>query len=467
MRAPRGAVHIAGAGPTGILLAILLRRRGMDVVLFESRPDPRDAAAAQGRSINLALADRGINALRHIGVFETVERFAVPMRGRMIHDPQGHQSLQPYGQRPEEVLLSISRHRLSQILLRVAIEECGVDVRFEHRLEAADLAGGEAAIHDLRGNRTLRVPMSPLLACDGAGSRLRRDLQAAGAIEARETDLAHGYKELSIPAGADGSFRMAREALHIWPRGNFMLIALPNGDGSFTATLFLPNSGVVSFAALTADAAVGAFLLEHFPDALPLMPEAIAEFAAHPTGFLGTVHAAPWHHRGMVALIGDAAHAIVPFHGQGMNCCLEDCVEFDRCVAAQPDWESRFQQFYATRKANTDAIAAMALENYLEMRAQVAEPDFQLRRALALQLEARHPARFIPRYSMVMFHHEIPYAVAEQRGLVQSQLLAELTAGRGALGEVDLERADAAIAARLPPLADGASQALRSSATKE
>ena len=453
MSAPGATVHIAGAGPTGALLAILLRRRGLHVVVFEARPDPRELGAAGGRSINLALADRGIHALRRIGVFETIERAAVPMRGRMLHDLDGRTSLQAYGQGPQEVILSISRHRLGQVLLRTAIDQYGVEVRFAHRLESVDVERGIAQVRDLAGGRILQVPTEPLIACDGAGSRLRQEMLRAGVIAAEEQDLAHGYKELGIPADGSGGFRMDREALHIWPRGGHMLIALPNTDGSFTATLFLPNRGRESFEALGNPDAIAAFLGANFPDAVALMPDAVAEFAAHPTGFLGTVYASPWHHRGRMALVGDAAHAIVPFHGQGMNCCLEDCVAFDACVERGGDWQQRFELFYAERKANTDAIAAMALENYLEMRSHVADPQFQLRRALALELEKRHPARFIPRYSMVMFHHEIPYALAEARGRIQAGILEELTADCGSLAEVDFQRAARIVEERLRPLA--------------
>jgi kynurenine 3-monooxygenase len=455
-------VHIVGAGPTGALLAILLRRRGMRVVLFESRPDPRGAASGAGRSINLALADRGIHALREVGVYDEIRSAVVPMRGRMIHTEAGGVSLQPYGQRPEELILSISRHRLGQALLELAIERYDIEVRFEHRLEALDCPAATAQVRDLRGDRLLQVPMQPLLACDGAGSRARRDLRAAHLIDTQEEDLAHGYKELSIPAGAMGEYALAREALHIWPRGDYMLIALPNVDGSFTATLFLPNRGEVSFEALNGRDAIDRFLTSSFPDVVSVMPNRLEEFQSHPTGSLGTVYAAPWHNGGMAALIGDAAHAIVPFHGQGMNCCFEDCLEFDACVARHSSWQARFEEFYATRKSNTDAIAAMALENYLEMRERVAHPKFQLQHALALELEIRHPQRFIPRYSMVMFHHEIPYELARRRGIVQNQILQELTAEATNLTEVDFQRADRAIAAQLAPI----SQAL-SSVTNE
>jgi kynurenine 3-monooxygenase len=276
-------------------------------------------------------------------------------------------------------------------------------------------------------------------------------MSARKLIQAAEIDLEHGYKELSIPAGAHGAFRLANDALHIWPRGNFMLIALPNADGSFTATLFLPKLGGVSFASLLDADRVDEFLTHNFPDARQLMPNALAEFSAHPVGFLGTVAAQPWHVKDQVALIGDAAHAMVPFHGQGMNCCFEDCIEFDDCVARHASWETVFAEFGAARKPNTDAIAAMALENYMEMRESVADPQFQLQQALSLELERRFPQRFIPRYSMVMFHHEIPYLTAQQRGAVQSKILSELTCGAlSALSEVDFERAEREIMSRLP-----------------
>ena len=258
---------------------------------------------------------------------------------------------------------------------------------------------------------------------------MRRCMAARGLIDAHETDLEHGYKELSIPPDAAGNHAMAADALHIWPRGDYMMIALPNTDGTFTATLFLAKRGNLSFESLTSRAAIDEFLSQSFPDLRKLMPDCLAEFQDHPVGFLGTVSARPWHRRGMTALIGDAAHAIVPFHGQGMNCCFEDCVEFDACMARHAAWEDVFAEFGALRKPDTDAIAVMALDNYLEMRERVANPKFQLQQSLALELERRFPQRFIPRYSMVMFHHEIPYRTALERGAVQTQLLAELTAG--------------------------------------
>jgi kynurenine 3-monooxygenase len=446
------SVNIMGAGPTGALLAILLQRRGIEVTLYESRRDPRGSTGESGRSINLALADRGIHALKLAGVHDAIAGTLVPMRGRMIHQQDGSQSLHLYGQRPSEVIYSVSRHVLNQALLDVAQTRHGVRMNFEHRVEDIDFTAGSMRIHDLRRDAKSDIPLATLLATDGAGSLVRRRMSAAGLIEATEADLEHGYKELTIPAAAGGGYRMERDALHIWPRGNFMLIALPNTDGSFTATLFLAKHGAVSFDSLATPAAVEVFLATHFMDIFQQMPDCVAEFQANPTGFLGTVHASPWSVGGIASLVGDAAHAIVPFHGQGMNCCFEDCLEFDECLRRNATWESVFSDFHASRKPNTDAIADMAIENYLEMRERVADAQFRLQQTLALELERRHPTRFIPRYSMVMFHHEIPYAVARQRGLLQTQILTELTANATALADVDYALADRIIAARLPPL---------------
>jgi kynurenine 3-monooxygenase len=447
------AVGIVGAGPTGALLAVLLKRRGMAVTLYESRSDPRGDSVDSGRSINLALADRGMHALECAGLLDAIRRLVVPMRGRFVHQADGSSGLQPYGRLPHEVIYSISRRELNKVLLDAAVG-AGVDVRFQHRLEGADLATGTARVRDLDRGLSVEIPMRPLLGADGAGSLLRRRLAALNMIESEDVPLEHGYKELSIAAGPGGSALLEREALHIWPRGGYMLIALPNQDGSFTATLFLPLQGISSFAALRSPQAIDEFLSASFADVRALMPDCVAEFQRHPTGFLGTVRARTWQAAGAAALIGDAAHAIVPFHGQGMNCCFEDCLEFDACLEGAASWAHVFTEFYARRKPNADAIADMALENYLEMRELVADPHFRLQQSLALELEQRHPRRFIPRYSMVMFHHEISYRTAQERGRVQAQILADLTRGATSLAEVDYARADRLIEALLPALSD-------------
>ena len=448
-----GPVRIAGGGPTAALLAILLHARGhAKIDLFESRPDPRLRGAQSGRSINLALADRGIHALKTAGLFERLGASLLPMRGRCIH-LDGGTAFQPYGGRPNEVIYSVSRLKLNQGLIDIAANLEGIGLHFEHRLDAVDFESGTASIHDLRAGRRLEVPMRPLLACDGAGSTMRRRMVEAGIIAVQEVDLEHGYKELSVPPARNGDSAFAVDALHIWPRGNFMLIALPNDDGSFTATLFLPKQGCPSFESLRDAPAIEAFMSHNFPDALAAMPNCVAEFKDHPVGFLGSVSAAPWHASGQALLIGDAVHAMVPFHGQGMNCCFEDCIEFDRCAARHSSWQEAFSEFGAARKPNTDAITAMAAENYLEMRAHVADPKFQLQQALSLELERRFPHRFIPRYSMVTFHHEIPYRTARERGAVQAAILDDLTAGAvKSMAEIDFERAEREITQRLEPL---------------
>ena len=448
-----GRVRIAGGGPTGALLAILLHARGYkEIDLFESRPDPRLSEAQSGRSINLALADRGIHALQTAGVFERLGASLLPMRGRCIH-LEGGTTFQPYGQRPNEVNYSISRLKLNQGLIDIAAGLDGVRLHFEQRLDAVDFESGTASFRGIRDGNRIELPMKPLLACDGAGSVMRRRMHEARIIDAHETDLEHGYKELSVPPARSGDAAFAADALHIWPRGNFMLIALPNDDGSFTATLFLPKRGPLSFESLQEKDAIQSFLSRNFPDAYAAMPNCVTEFTAHPLGSLGSVSAAPWHASGQALLIGDAAHAMVPFHGQGMNCCFEDCVELDRCVAKHSSWHAAFSEFSAARKPNTDAITAMALENYLEMRAHVADPKFRLQQTLSLELERRFPQRFIPRYSMVMFHHEIPYSVALQRGTAQSEILNDLTAGTvTSLTDVDFERAEREITAKLRTL---------------
>ena len=289
----------------------------------------------------------------------------------------------------------------------------------------------------------------------------RTGWELAGLLEVREAWLDHDYKEFTIPAGAGGAHALEREALHIWPRGGFMLIALPNTDGSFTATLFLARSGTHSFAALTTPAAAEQFFAREFPDALPLMPRLREEFARHPQGQLGTVHAAPWHAAGQVLLLGDAAHAIVPFHGQGMNAAFEDCVALNEVLDEASDdghdWDEVFAAFEARRRPNAAAIARMAVENYTEMRDTVLDATYLRRKTIAMQLERRFPERFIPRYSMVMFHPEIPYAEALRRGAVQAQILAELDAGDEAASAARAASAQAErlVSERLTPLAGG------------
>jgi len=440
-------LNIVGAGLAGALLALLLARRGLSVTLHERRPDPRQTQPERGRSINLALAARGLKALEEAGILGEVQPLLIPMRGRRVHEVNGESVLLAYGQREHEVIYSVSRADLNRVLIDAAVRHAGVQVHFNRVCLGADLGSDELRWRDAASGAHGASALTPTIGADGAGSALRASLSAAGAVRVTEDWLDHDYKELNIPAARDGGHALEREALHIWPRGGFMLIALPNTDGSFTATLFLPRTGAVSFAALATPAAVQALFAREFPDAAARMPHLLAEFAQHPQGQLGTVHTVPWQVAGRVLLLGDAAHAIVPFHGQGMNAAFEDCAVLASLASAAPQWPEVFARFEALRRANTEAIAQMALENYTEMRDTVRDAAFVRRKAIAMALERHFPQRFIPRYSMVMFHPEIPYAEALRRGAIQARILEELDAGEGR--EPDLARAEALIRARL------------------
>ena len=440
--------NIVGAGLAGALLAVLLARRGFAVHLYDRRPDPRTANSERGRSINLALAARGIVALERAGMMDRIRPLLIPMRGRMIHSTSGEMQLQPYGQRQNEVIFSVSRSELNRALIEEASRHPRVRLRFRHTCLATLPESDALRFRDEATGEECNIPLAPTFATDGAGSAVRASLARAGLITAREDRLDHDYKELTIPAAPGGRHAMEPHALHIWPRGGFMLIALPNSDGSFTATLFLARSGRDGFDSLTGPDRVQALFQSQFPDALQLMPHLVEEFTGNPQGFLGTVYTRPWHVGGKILLLGDAAHAIVPFHGQGMNAAFEDCLVIDTLLDGHDSWDALFSDFERSRLPNTNAIAQMALENYVEMRDTVRNPTYLRRKGLALELERRFPDRFIPRYSMVMFHPEISYAEALRRGVVQSEILAELHDGH-APKEVDFDMAQKLIAQRL------------------
>ena len=507
------SITLIGGGLVGALQATLLAQRGLRVEVFEKRPDPRNAGPSMGggrsgasctrdtspsmgsgRSINLALAERGLQALRVAGMADVVMQHAVMMRGRMVHAPGGGRansapaqrgtspsmgvghssasctrdtspsmgvgSLQRYGVDDSEVIWSVSRGALNTLLLDAA-EQAGARLHFGQSLSQVDFERKRIQLSDTTGvTRTVEAGL--LLGADGAGSALRAAMNAQAPLGERVESLGHGYKELEIPpasllTGANGAqerFALEPHALHIWPRGGYMCIALPNTEGSFTVTLFLPTEGAwPSFARLPDAGTATSFFRDEFPDLLSLMPDFAEDFTRHPVGSLSTLYLDRWHLDGRALLLGDAAHAIVPFHGQGMNCGFEDTVVLAELLASGGDSAEQFAEFQRIRQPNANAIAAMALENYIEMRDSVADPHYLAKRELGGLLAARAPQHFMARYRMVTFTH-LPYAYALERGRVQDALLEQLLGGSTDATSIDLDAAVATLQATLPPLPD-------------
>ena len=460
MGSPHPRITLVGGGLVGALLATLLAQRGFEVDVFERRPDPRRAGYAGGRSINLTLAERGLHGLRLAGLTDEVMRLAVMMRGRMVHHRDGRTELLRYGRDDSEVIWSISRGRLNIALIDAA-ERAGARFHFDRRLASAEFGEGVRLRFEDDATGTAQLHEAAFaIGADGAGSALRAAMNQVSPLGERIEELGHGYKELEIPPASAGAgysradlrFAIEPNALHIWPRGNYMCIALPNAEGSFTVTLFMPSQGQPGFDTVATPAQARALFERDFSDALPLIPELEQDYAANPVGVLATLYLDRWHLDRRALLVGDAAHAIVPFHGQGMNCGFEDAVELaDLLVAHHDDLAWTFAEFERRRRPNAEAIAAMALENYVEMRDSVADAGFLLRRELGRVLAERHPDRFMPRYSMVTFTR-MPYAQAFARGALQDALLRELAAGVTNVDAVDLAHADALVRQRLTPL---------------
>src|SRR6266487_2380361 len=424
---------LIGSGLAGGLLGAYLGRRGYDVDLYERRADPREGNIVGGRSINLAISTRGIHALEQLDIADEVLRHAIPMRGRMIHDKSGGLHFAPYDVDPNKHINSIGRAALNTTVIEAAQRYPNVRVHFNHRCTDVDLTEAvaylktssvEAAVSAANSPQIIKARGDAVIGVDGAFSAVRQSMQRRlKDFDYDESYLAHGYKELTIPPAPDGAWRMEKEALHIWPRKSFMMIALPNPDGSFTCTLFWEFEGPRSFATTKTDEDVCRFFDEEFPDAVPLMPTLLEDFRENPTGSLVTIRCAPWSYKDKVALIGDAAHAVVPFYGQGMNAAFEDCVVLDECLAEFPDNRERaFAEYFVRRKENADALADLAIDNFIEMRDKTASKTFRAKKKLDHALEAALPGIYLPLYTMVTFTR-MPYAKAAKRAQTQDALV--------------------------------------------
>jgi kynurenine 3-monooxygenase len=436
---------LIGSGLAGGLLAAYLGRRGYEVDLYERRADPREGNIIGGRSINLAISTRGIHALEQIGIADEALCHAIPMRGRMIHDKSGALHFSPYDVDPKNCINSIGRGALNTAVIEAAQRYPNVRVYFNHKctnvdldsatahLETSPVAAGWPQDESVRmedvppansENQIISAKGDAVIGVDGAFSAVRQSMQMQiNRFEYDESYLAHGYKELTIPPAPDGSWRMEKNALHIWPRKSFMMIALPNPDGSFTCTLFWEFEGQRSFATTKADDDVRRFFDEEFPDAVSLMPGLLGDFRNNPTGSLVTIRCAPWFYRGNICLVGDAAHAVVPFYGQGMNAAFEDCVVLDECLEEfRENREHAFAEYFRRRKENADALADLAVANFIEMRDKTASKTFRAKKKLDHALEAALPGMYLPLYTMVTFTR-MPYAKAAKRAQIQDSLV--------------------------------------------
>lgn len=436
-------IVIIGAGLCGSLLALRLAQRGYKVEVFESRPDIRTTDISAGRSINLALSDRGFKALRLAGVEGKAREICIPMYGRLMHDVDGNTFASNYSGRKGEYINSISRGDLNGILLTQAEKHENVNIHFNKKCTSVDIENTIAYFKDYETKEEFSIDADVIFGTDGAGSVLRKSyyLEKKFLFSYSQNYLTHGYKELEIPADENGNHQISKDHLHIWPRGDYMLIALPNLDGSFTVTLFLSyNEGEYNFNNLTSEEKITEFFEFQFPDALNLIPSIKDEFFNNPTGALGTVKCSPWHYQNKTLLMGDAAHAIVPFYGQGMNASFEDVTVFDTVLDKhEGNWEQVFKIFEKERKQDTDAIADLAIDNYYEMRDHVANPLFKEKRKVEMDLESNFPTEYSSKYSLVTFNENIPYSEAMKRGRAQDKAILNLLDDGELVHETDLK----------------------------
>ena len=432
-------ILIIGAGLCGSLLALRLAQRGFKVTIYESRPDLRTTDISAGRSINLALSDRGFKALRLCGVEEKAREICIPMYGRLMHDKESNTFASNYSGRENEYINSISRGDLNGILLTEAEKHENVTIHFNKKCTSVDIENTVAHFKDYKTKEEFSINADVIFGTDGAGSSLRKSyyLEKKFLFSYSQNYLSHGYKELEIPADKVGNHQISKDHLHIWPRGEYMLIALPNMDGSFTVTLFLSyDEGEYNFENLTSEEKISAFFETQFPDALKLIPSIKDEFFNNPTGSLGTVKCSPWSYQNKTILMGDAAHAIVPFYGQGMNASFEDVTVFDEVLNSFErsreiaSWETVFKRYEKARKEDTDAIADLAIDNFYEMKDHVANPLFKQKRKIEMDLEKNFPTEYFSKYSMVTFNENIPYKEAMKKGRAQDKALLNLIADK-------------------------------------
>lgn len=428
MKSPENkSVAIIGAGLVGSLLSIYLAKRGYKVTIYERRLDMRKHQIEGGRSINLALSNRGIRALHEVGLAEVLKQNAIAMHGRMIHDNKGNLNFQPYG-KTGQFINSVSRGGLNMVLMTEA-EKHGVEILFEHKCVHIDFAKSELVLK--HNEAILHRTYDVIIGSDGAYSAVRNAMQFTERFEFSQTFIEHGYKELRIPAGENGTFLLEPNALHIWPRESYMMIALPNPDKTFTCTLFFPFEGPLSFQELKSEESIKTFFQREFPDAVKMMPTLLEDFRDNSTSSLVTIRSYPWV-RNKTLLIGDAAHGIVPFFGQGMNAGFEDCRVLNNLLDKHDDhWKPTLAEFQQVRKPDADAIAQLALDNFIEMRDLVADADFLLRKKIEAKLHELFPEKWIPLYSMVTFHDEVRYSEAYRIGQAQKKVMDEVMSTPG------------------------------------
>lgn len=446
-------ITIVGAGLAGSLLSVYLAKKGFEVNVYERRPDMRKHQLDGGKSINLALSTRGIHALKEVGMFDEIKKIAIPMYGRMIHPVSGDLNFQRYGKDDSEYINAVSRAELNKSLMDLAEKNSNVKFHFSQRCIGVDFSIPKVTFHSDEAGDNTAVKSDIVIATDGATSAVRMEMLKIPRFNFSQEYENYGYKELVIPPGTDGGFQLEKNCLHIWPRGSFMLIALPNLNGSFTCTLFLAfdesSGGKNSFEYINTEKRVEEFFRTQFPDALKIMPGLVEDYFHNPTGNLMTIKCFPWVEGNRVALLGDAAHAIVPFFGQGMNAAFEDCTYLNECIKKYGnDWSKIFPEYQNLRKNNSDAIADLAQENFVEMRDLVADKIFQYKKKIEAELSKRFPGRFIPKYSMVTFHR-LPYSVALERGKIQEEILTALSKSSETIDGIDFNEAGRMVETKL------------------